>query len=324
MKHSYIIIDDDKDSALKTKTIADGFQNLHYIASAHDYETGLDLILQHNPKIVFLEIDPNDTNSNLSLQLVNELYRYLKEIPTIIVTTRNTELAFDAIKYEVFDYFVKPISVSGFRKAMLKFEKAKNFPTQFFNAPMIKETFSDPIENTPTVIAEEAYNTSEIVEETLEPEIIEEPVVIDKEPIESEQQESQPIIGKEIAPEQIKSKDEKPLIICVKSYGDYRFIEAKDICYLQADNNSTDIHLYNGEMITAFKTLKHFEGVLTSPFVRIHNSYIVNIDYVSRIHTGNAVCYIKNTTIKLPFSKSYKENVDSIINSITTGNYLEI
>jgi DNA-binding LytR/AlgR family response regulator len=118
--------------------------------------------------------------------------------------------------------------------------------------------------------------------------------------------------------------EEKPLIICVKSYGDYRFIEAKDICYLQADNNSTDIHLYNGEMITAFKTLKHFEGVLQSPFVRIHNSYIVNIDYVSRIHTGNAVCYIKNTTIKLPFSKSYKENVDSIINSITNGNYLEI
>ena len=119
-------------------------------------------------------------------------------------------------------------------------------------------------------------------------------------------------------------KEDKPLIICVKSYGDYRFIEAKDICYLQADNNSTDIHLYNGEMITAFKTLKHFEGVLSSPFVRIHNSYIVNIDYVSRIHTGNAVCYIKNTTTKLPFSKSYKENVDSIINSITNGNYLEI
>ena len=120
------------------------------------------------------------------------------------------------------------------------------------------------------------------------------------------------------------NKEEKPLIICVKSYGDYRFIEAKDICYLQADNNSTDIHLFNGEMITAFKTLKHFENVLSSPFVRIHNSYIVNIDYVSRIHTGNSVCYIKNTTTKLPFSKSYKENVDAIINSITKGNYLEI
>jgi DNA-binding LytR/AlgR family response regulator len=110
----------------------------------------------------------------------------------------------------------------------------------------------------------------------------------------------------------------------VKSYGDYRFIEARDICYLQADNNSTDIHLNTGEMITAFKTLKHFEGVLTNPFVRIHNSYIVNVDYVSRIHTGNSVCYIKNTTTKLPFSKSYKDNIDGIIAAITNGNYLEI
>ena len=89
-------------------------------------------------------------------------------------------------------------------------------------------------------------------------------------------------------------------------------------------NNSTDIHLSSGEMITAFKTLKHFESVLKYPFVRIHNSYIVNIEYVSRIHTGNAVCHIKDTTTKLPFSKSYKENIDAIINTIASGNYLEI
>jgi len=77
-------------------------------------------------------------------------------------------------------------------------------------------------------------------------------------------------------------------------------------------------------MVTAFKTLKHFEGVLPYPFARIHNSYIVNRNYISRIHTGNAVCYIKNTTTKLPFSKSYKENVDLIISEFANGNYLEI
>ncbi len=118
--------------------------------------------------------------------------------------------------------------------------------------------------------------------------------------------------------------NEQPLVLCIKSYGDYRYIDARDICYFQADNNSTDIHLNNGEMITAFKTLKHFEGVLPHPFSRIHNSYIVNRNYISRIHTGNAVCYIKNTTTKLPFSKSYKENVDIIISEFANGNYLEI
>jgi DNA-binding LytR/AlgR family response regulator len=57
---------------------------------------------------------------------------------------------------------------------------------------------------------------------------------------------------------------------CASTYGDHRYIDAKDICFLQADNNSTDIHLNNGEMITGFKKLKYFEAVLSYPFIRIH------------------------------------------------------
>lgn len=315
MKHSYIIIDDDPDSVRKTKAMADSFQNLRYIAAAHTYEAGLDLILEHHPKLVFLEIDPLDPQSNLSLLLVNELYRYLKQVPTIIVTTKNKELAFEAIKYDIFDYFIKPIDVSNFRKAILKFERM-NTAEQIVNSQQEIEA--------PRVVVEEQSPVTAVTEVN---EIVVDEAVLVAEP-EQDQDNGEVLRTKpqaKFGEQHIPSKiEDKPLIICVKSYGDYRFIEAKDICYLQADNNSTDIHLYNGEMITAFKTLKHFESVLSSPFVRIHNSYIVNIDYVSRIHTGNAVCYIKNTTTKLPFSKSYKENVDSIINSITNGNYLEI
>ena len=120
-------------------------------------------------------------------------------------------------------------------------------------------------------------------------------------------------------------QQEQPLIICVKSYGDYRYIDSRDILYFEADNNSTDIHLKDGEMVTAFKTLKHFENVLpTNQLLRIHNSYIIGINHVARIHTGNAVCFIKNSTIKLPFSKSYRDNVELIIHRIASGNYLEI
>jgi two-component system, LytTR family, response regulator len=117
---------------------------------------------------------------------------------------------------------------------------------------------------------------------------------------------------------------QKPLIICIKSYGDYRYINADDICYFQADNNSTDIHLNSGEMITAFKTLKHFESVLDFPFIRIHNSYIVNRNYISRIQAGNSLCFIRNSLKKIPFSRSYKSNIELIIADFSRGNYLEI
>lgn len=278
MNLPYIIIDDNQESVLKTKAIADGFSELVFVATANNYTDGLNLILEHTPKLIFLEIDPADKKSNLSLALINELYRYLKVIPKIIVTTSKKELAFEAIQYEVADYVLKPVQRIDLIKSILKLNKS----------------------------------------------IGEDEVFVTQTPVLDEKQDFLPEPRLVQSVQQGISNVEQTLILCIKSYGDYRYIDAKDICYFQADNNSTDIHLNNGEMVTAFKTLKHFEGILSYPFIRIHNSYIVNRNYISRIHTGNAVCYIKNSTTKIPFSKSYKVNVDLIISEFANGNYLEI
>lgn len=272
MNYPYIIIDDNQESVLKTKAIADGFSELVFVSSANNYTDGLNQILEFTPKLIFLEIDPADKTSNLSLALINELYRYLKVVPKIIVTTTKKDLAFEAIQYEVADYILKPVQRIDLIKSLLKLKKA---------------------------IGEDEVFWTQI-------------------PKSLEEQESKPLV------QAVVQKTDQPLILCIKSYGDYKYIDARDICYFKADNNSTDIYLNNGEMITAFKTLKHFEAVLPFPFSRIHNSYIVNRNYISRIHTGNALCYIKNTITKLPFSKSYKENVDRIISDFSNGNYLEI
>ncbi|NBU80290.1 MAG: DNA-binding response regulator [Flavobacteriaceae bacterium] len=291
MSLTYIIIDDDKASILKTQAVAERFKNLSFVASANNYDDGLNLILEYQPHLVFLEIDPTDKKSNLSLALINELYRYLRVVPKIIVITNKNELAYEALQYEVIDYLLKPLNINDFRKAILKFDRAIKS-----NVPYSEET--------------NPAATFEVLDEAL---------VEDIETLEnSEVTLGTPIVSGEI---------QKPqsLVICVKSYGDYRYIDSGDVLYFEADNNSTDIHLNNGEMITAFKTLKHFETVLPpTQFLRIHNSYIINVNQVSRIHTGNTVCYIKNSTIKLPFSKSYKENVELIISRIASGNYLEI
>jgi DNA-binding LytR/AlgR family response regulator len=270
MKYSYIIIDDNQESVLKTKAVADCFTELIFVTSINNYEEGLNLILEQNPQLVFLEIDPIDKASNLSLALINELHRYLKVIPKIIITTRKKELAFEAIQYEVTDYLLKPVVKIDLVKLILKLNKSN-------------------VEN------EVSKNNS---------------IILDKKPT--------------FLPQPETVNQGQSLTLCIKSYGDYRYIDAKDICYFRADNNSTDIYLINGEMITAFKTLKHFEGVLSYPFIRIHNSYIVNRNYISRIHSGNSVCHIKNSAVKLPFSKSYKINIDLIISEFAIGNYLEI
>lgn len=303
MNYPYIIIDDNQESVLKTKAIADGFSELVFVASANNYSEGLNLTLEYTPKLIFLEIDPVNKESNLSLALINELYRYLKVIPKIIITTSKKDLAFDAIQYEVADYIMKPVQRIDFIKSILKLKKSTGDDAVF----MIQKPFFD---DSPKLIVEQAQSACE--------QPIEEEILVHETSGLLKEQISEAFV------QQQNPKIEQPLILCIKSYGDYRYIDAKDICYFRADNNSTDIHLNNGEMVTAFKTLKHFEGILPTPFTRIHNSYIVNRNYISRIHTGNAVCYIKNSTTKIPFSKSYKENIDRVISEFANGNYLEI
>ena len=303
MSQTYIIIDDDKGSILKTQAVAERFKNLSFVASANNYDDGLNLILEHQPRLVFLEIDPTDKKSNLSLALINELYRYLRIVPKIIVTTDKKDLAYEALRYEVVDYLLKPVNINDFRKAILKFDRA------------IKSDLPYLEEKNPAA-------TFEVLDEVLVDELETAEHDVEVKDVPTDENQSVTLSPAEVSGEIPKQQS---LIICVKSYGDYRYIDSEDVLYFEADNNSTDIHLNNGEMITAFKTLKHFETVLPpTQFLRIHNSYIINVNQVSRIHTGNTVCYIKNSTTKLPFSKSYKENVDLIISRIASGNYLEI
>ena len=111
---------------------------------------------------------------------------------------------------------------------------------------------------------------------------------------------------------------EDSLRICIKSYGDYQFIYLNDVMYLKADNNTTDFYLKSGRKLTAYKTLKHYEANLPSNFYRVHNSYIVNSDFITRISTGKSMCFLNGNEISVSFSKTYKENIDILIRNIST------
>lgn len=100
--------------------------------------------------------------------------------------------------------------------------------------------------------------------------------------------------------------------LCLKSYKDFQYLETDNILYLKADNNATDFVMKDGTKISAFKTLKTFEDKLPKNFVRIHQSYILNINYISRINYGKSVCALNSGRELLPFSKTYRENVDGL------------
>ncbi len=102
-------------------------------------------------------------------------------------------------------------------------------------------------------------------------------------------------------------QDAKPEKLCLQTYSDYQFIEISDILFLKASNNTTELFMRDKTKITAFKTLKHFESILPKSFSRIHQSFMINQKYISRIHLGKSECHLTPLKTKLPFSKSYRK-----------------
>lgn len=87
-------------------------------------------------------------------------------------------------------------------------------------------------------------------------------------------------------------------------------IKIKDITYCKSDKNYTDIYLENGKKLLISKTLKDFELLLLDfGFFRVHQSYLINMNFVSRYEkkglVGNAI--LENET-KIPVSSRKRES----------------
>lgn len=121
-----------------------------------------------------------------------------------------------------------------------------------------------------------------------------------------------------------KHKEEQRSTICLKSYKDYRYINTDEILFLRADNNTTDFHMNDGTTISAFKTLKTFQDLLPKQFLRIHKSYIINKDYVSRINYGKLICTVSNSKLDIPFTKTYLDNVENINKALSETSFLAL
>lgn len=107
--------------------------------------------------------------------------------------------------------------------------------------------------------------------------------------------------------------------LCLKSYSDYRFINFEEILYLKADNNTTDFYLTHGRKVSAYKTLKHFHNSLPGGFLRVHHSYIINTNQVIRINYGKSLIALHGQAPEIPFSKSYKLQVDHLKEILVTS-----
>ena len=109
----------------------------------------------------------------------------------------------------------------------------------------------------------------------------------------------------------INKKEEVLPKIPVPTSDGFELIAVEDILYCEAKDNYTYIYMKNKKKIVACRMLKEVEEQLSnfSYFVRVHNSYIINIKEVKKYVRGEGGFVILSNDASVNVSRSRKEEL---------------
>ena len=98
--------------------------------------------------------------------------------------------------------------------------------------------------------------------------------------------------------------------ITIPQQDGFEVLETATIMYCKADDNYTEIFLNNNRKKLVSKTLKYFEDALSdSGFARIHKSYLVNVNEVTKYVKGKGGSVVLSNGKQIMVSASKKSNL---------------
>jgi two-component system LytT family response regulator len=228
-----VIIDDEPLARSVVKEYLKNFSEVEIIAECNDGFEGVKAIAQHQPDLIFLDIQMPKINGFEMLELV-------EKIPGIIFTTAFDEYAIKAFEVNAIDYLLKPFSKERFDKAMNKWQSQKW----------------------------EGDAAQKVLEETTQPE-------------------------------------ERNRVV-VKKGQNIVVLPIQKIHYFEAFDDYVKVHTTDGFYMKK-KTMSHFERVLDgNQFVRVHRSYILNLQELTRIEPMEKDSHVVllKSGLRIPLSQS--------------------
>lgn len=143
-----VLIDDELLARTIVKEYLQNYPEMEIVAECSDGFEGLKVIQQHNPDLIFLDIQMPKINGFEMLEL-------LEDPPSVIFTTAFDEYAMQAFEKHAIDYLLKPFSKERFDKALLRWQ-------QLFNNKPLSDHTKDLLE---TVAASELKSNRVIVKD---------------------------------------------------------------------------------------------------------------------------------------------------------------
>ena len=227
-----IIIDDEPLARSIIKEYLQFYPDISIEEECNNGFEGLKAIQQHQPDLIFLDIQMPKINGFEMLELVDDP-------PMVIFTTAFEEYAIKAFETHAADYLLKPFSRERFDKAIQKMLLQQNNQSQAVAATALQS-----------------------------------PAVSNR--------------------------------IVVKDNGKIKIIPLQQLHYLEAADDYVKIHTAEGHFLKK-KTMQFFEDSLPQQeFIRIHRSYIVNAQLITKItpYEKDSQLAILTTGVQLPVSKS--------------------
>ncbi|MEJ7589091.1 MAG: response regulator [Ferruginibacter sp.] len=227
-----IIIDDEPLARMMVKEYLQPYAHISVVEECNDGFEGIKAIQQHQPDLIFLDIQMPKINGFEMLELIDDP-------PQVIFTTAFEEYAIRAFDAHAADYLLKPFSRERFDKAMQKLQ-----PQAINNSRAVADT---------ALLAALPNNR-----------------------------------------------------IVVKDNGKIKIIPVATVQYLEAADDYVKIITADGNFLKK-KTMQYFEESLPAQeFIRIHRSYIINAQLITRIdpHEKDSHLVLLTTGVRLPVSKN--------------------
>jgi two-component system LytT family response regulator len=97
--------------------------------------------------------------------------------------------------------------------------------------------------------------------------------------------------------------------ITVPTLNGLEFLTIQDILHCKSDVNYTTIFMKDKTKLMVAKTLKEFEGILSNyNFFRVHNSHLVNLNYIKSYHKGKGGYLILEDNTEIEVSTRRKDD----------------
>jgi two-component system LytT family response regulator len=108
-----------------------------------------------------------------------------------------------------------------------------------------------------------------------------------------------------------KTQEQK---IAIPTVDGIEFLQIKAILRIESSSNYSKLVLQNGQTILVAKLLKDFEEMLLAyRFYRIHNSHLINLDYIKKYIRGDGGQIVMNNGDTIDVSRRKKDEFLKII-----------